>query len=332
MTAPRTFPSVQQHHGAIWDALAAGARLTGHLCDGDHDAARCVATNALAQLNLAGYVVVPDGAALSAVDGEDGGLFCYWCKSEADHESDDCPVEQPRPKAQGRGASRSVALRSGRSSTATGGCSTSVHCPRCSSRGGCAAVRDERRGQCAMTASTLLTLPDGEALRDHLDALNEAGEHPVAVGLTVLGHPFLITLVGIYAEGEDVLFDSPWQHDIDYGKRVDGMWVPQPPRCDECNAHVHGIEDVHFPVTVMVPAERDPESLHEPVDGCVHTDGLCYRDAVAPPVESTSTAPPPDPSSSPVTASDSSRGGPALREHGAHEKPDPSPSDSEGRR
>ena len=58
---------------------------------------------------------------------------------------------------------------------------------------------------------------------------------------------------------EDVLFDSPWQTDCDYGEMVDGEWVPQPLRCDECMAHVSGIEHIRFPVTVMVPSLTDPE-------------------------------------------------------------------------
>ena len=49
-----------QAHEAIWSALADGARRTGHLVSTDHDVARCVASNALAVLNLAGFIVVPD--------------------------------------------------------------------------------------------------------------------------------------------------------------------------------------------------------------------------------------------------------------------------------
>jgi hypothetical protein len=107
---------------------------------------------------------------------------------------------------------------------------------------------------------TPLVLADGDALRDHLDALNEAGEHPVAVGWDAAPEPFLITLVGPYADGEDVLFDSPWQRDCDYGKRVDGVWVPHPPRCDECQAQAHSMDDLRFPVTVLVSAKGHQEA------------------------------------------------------------------------
>lgn len=111
-----------------------------------------------------------------------------------------------------------------------------------------------------MAEPTTIVLPDADALREHLDALNEDGQTPVVVGWTAPPYtqPFLITLIGPYVESEDVLFDSPWQRDLDYGDRIDGVWVPHPPRCDECNAHVHGIEHLRFPVTVMA-AERSRE-------------------------------------------------------------------------
>lgn len=116
--------------------------------------------------------------------------------------------------------------------------------------------------------AALMTFADDRALRAHLDALNEAGVTPVAVGYDTV-QPFLITLIGCYAESEDVLFDSPWQGDVSYGEMVNGEWVPLPPRCDDCMAHVHGMEHLRFPVTVMSPrltdAERDryDESLRE---------------------------------------------------------------------
>lgn len=96
-----------------------------------------------------------------------------------------------------------------------------------------------------------LTIGSAEALRGHLDALNEAGVHPIVVGIDACPQPFLITLVGPYAESEDVFFDSPWQGDVDYGERVDGVWVPKQPRCEDCRAVSHGIEDLRFPVTVL---------------------------------------------------------------------------------
>jgi hypothetical protein len=91
-------------------------------------------------------------------------------------------------------------------------------------------------------AAVLLPMTDADALRDHLHALNEEGIVPRAVGHDAHAQPFLITLVGPYAEGEDVLFDSPWQNDIDWN---------QPPRCDECQGQAHGMDDLRFPVVVL---------------------------------------------------------------------------------
>lgn len=102
--------------------------------------------------------------------------------------------------------------------------------------------------------ATLITLADADALRQHLDDLNESGTDPIAVGWSAPPYPrpFLITLVGCYADSEDVLFDSPWQRDVDYGERIDGKWVPRPPRCEECQAQAHGIENLSYPVVVVV--------------------------------------------------------------------------------
>lgn len=86
-------------------------------------------------------------------------------------------------------------------------------------------------------------LRDAEALRGHLDALNESGTTPVVVGRDATPQSFLITLVGPYAEGEHVFFDSPWQGDVD--------WSNGHTHCDECRGHVHGIEDLRYPVVVM---------------------------------------------------------------------------------
>lgn len=93
---------------------------------------------------------------------------------------------------------------------------------------------------------------DCDALREHLDTLNEAGTTPISVGVDAAAQPFLITLIGCYAESEHVFFDSPWQSDIDQGERVNGEWVPKQPYCDDCRAMVHGIEDLRFPVFVLV--------------------------------------------------------------------------------
>lgn len=89
------------------------------------------------------------------------------------------------------------------------------------------------------------TFQSREGLRDHLDDLNEEGTSPIAVGVDAISQPFLITLVGPYAESEDVFFDSPWQREHDHG----GV----PARCEDCDAHSHGMEHLRFPVTVVLP-------------------------------------------------------------------------------
>lgn len=92
---------------------------------------------------------------------------------------------------------------------------------------------------------------NAEALRLHLDDLNESGTTPTAVGVDALSRPFLIALYGPYAEDEHVFFDSPWQGDVDYGRRVDGEWVPLRPRCEDCGGFVHAMSDLTFPVVVL---------------------------------------------------------------------------------
>lgn len=103
-----------------------------------------------------------------------------------------------------------------------------------------------------MTGTIRQVFTDQEGLRNHLDELNERGQTPIAVGVDNTPQPFLITLVGPYAEGEAVFFDSPWQSDTDHGKRVDGVWVPKTPHCHECNGMEYDIDDLRFPVTVLV--------------------------------------------------------------------------------
>lgn len=88
-----------------------------------------------------------------------------------------------------------------------------------------------------------------DELRAHLDALNEDGMHPAAAGLDGNGAPFLIALTGCYADGEDVLFDSPWQTDIE--------WSNGRQRCDECLGRVHGLDDLTFPVAVAALRSAD---------------------------------------------------------------------------
>ena len=93
----------------------------------------------------------------------------------------------------------------------------------------------------------LVEFTDAEALRDHLDALNDAGIRTEAAGVDVNDNPFLIGLSGPYAESEVVIFGSPWDSEVDYGTGL---------HCDECHAsNLHGINDLRYPVRVIA----DPE-------------------------------------------------------------------------
>lgn len=95
---------------------------------------------------------------------------------------------------------------------------------------------------------------DADALREHLHDLNERGISPVAVGWTgdPTRQPFLITLIGCYADSEAVFFDSPWQSDI--------QWRDGDQHCDECLGWEHRIEHLHYPVTVMATAQAGDQS------------------------------------------------------------------------
>lgn len=112
----------------------------------------------------------------------------------------------------------------------------------------CSAIAPPLKGDGSVQLNTLL---DQNHLRQYLDHLNENGLDPIIVGWDATSRPFLITLVGCYADSEDVLFDSPWQQDTNHGKMVDGEWVPHSPRCEECMAQVYEISDLTYPVRIM---------------------------------------------------------------------------------
>ena len=98
---------------------------------------------------------------------------------------------------------------------------------------------------------TTLLVADADALRVHLDALNESGTDYRAAGMGKNGEPFLIALSGPYAESEDVIYGSPWDGEVDYGTGV---------RCDECNAaHHHGIGAIAFPAVVLIRPGSEPD-------------------------------------------------------------------------
>lgn len=96
-----------------------------------------------------------------------------------------------------------------------------------------------------MTQLALRTISTVEELREHLDALNDEGNDPTAVGVDANGAPFLITLEGPYADRAEVFYGSPWSSERDW---VSGL------RCDDCMTHhAFTIEDVQLPVVIMGP-------------------------------------------------------------------------------
>jgi hypothetical protein len=109
----------------------------------------------------------------------------------------------------------------------------------------------------------LLPLADSDALRAHLDRLNESGLDYRAAGMDANGTPFFITLLGPYAEAEHVITASPWDGEVSLGR---------PSWCDECDAHspLH-ITDLAYPVHVVIPhgptcglpARHDMEDGHK---------------------------------------------------------------------
>jgi hypothetical protein len=88
----------------------------------------------------------------------------------------------------------------------------------------------------------LVVLADADALREHMDALNNSGEPSVVVGMDA-HQPFLIALDGPYVESEVVFFDSPWA-----GHDIAGASI----HCEDCRGEECSMEHLRFPVTVMV--------------------------------------------------------------------------------
>lgn len=95
----------------------------------------------------------------------------------------------------------------------------------------------------------LLTLDNEDALRDHLDALNDAGWDPTVGGMDSDGESFLASLAGPYAEGTTVLYVDPWDPEVE----VKGAEL-----CNECGAQRghRSIDDLRYPVAVIA---ADPE-------------------------------------------------------------------------
>lgn len=90
----------------------------------------------------------------------------------------------------------------------------------------------------------LFEIPSAEALRDLLDAMNEAGANDRVSGIDALGEPFLAFLAGPYAE-------TAWAYT--YNPR-DPERAPAPgtAMCPDCGCvDPFKLADLHYPVVVV---------------------------------------------------------------------------------
>lgn len=88
-------------------------------------------------------------------------------------------------------------------------------------------------------------LQDAQALRDHLDKLNDTGFDYRCSGMDANNTAFFVSLIGPYADGEHVFTVSPWDGEVSFSSG---------PYCDECAAHTPlGLEDLTYPVRVLLP-------------------------------------------------------------------------------
>lgn len=91
----------------------------------------------------------------------------------------------------------------------------------------------------------LLVLEDAQALRDHLDYLNDIGFDYRCSGMDANNAAFFVSLVGPYADGEHVFAFSPWDGEISFSA---------PAYCHECVAHTPlGLDHLTYPVRVLTP-------------------------------------------------------------------------------
>ena len=91
-------------------------------------------------------------------------------------------------------------------------------------------------------------LPDQDALRAHLDHLNEDGLTHIVGGIDARNVPFLAVLRGPYADAEDVIYGSPWDGEVEYGTGQ---------LCDECGAaNLDTLGSLVYPVTVFLRTDE----------------------------------------------------------------------------
>ena len=88
-----------------------------------------------------------------------------------------------------------------------------------------------------------LVLADEDAVRDYLDARNDAGLNCLTAGVDVNGGAFLAVLSGPYADRVAVILGNPWDVDSDHGTGT---------HCEECRAQdITTPATLHYPVTVL---------------------------------------------------------------------------------
>lgn len=89
-----------------------------------------------------------------------------------------------------------------------------------------------------------ITITDADALREHMDALNDAGKHCEIAGKDANGTPFLAGLSGAYADVAWAQIGNPW--DVEVG--FDGE------TCDCCGAQRGAqvtIDRLSYPVVIL---------------------------------------------------------------------------------
>lgn len=84
-----------------------------------------------------------------------------------------------------------------------------------------------------------------EEVQKHLDDLNEAGEATTAIGRDARDLPFIVYLIGQYADITNVWMNDPWDYEVEVPGVIQGM-------CEDCNPHGPlQLEHLNYPVIVM---------------------------------------------------------------------------------
>lgn len=85
---------------------------------------------------------------------------------------------------------------------------------------------------------------DGEELVATLHAMNEQGIEPKLSGLDAEGQPFLVQILGPYAERVAVTLNTPWDSEVSYHNTLHD--------CEECGAQGDwNLDALTFPVLTL---------------------------------------------------------------------------------